>query len=62
MFEIIETFKLFRKLSTDEKGVTTLEYGLIAAVIGTVVITLGPKFTTLFTEVFDKLSLKVAGS
>ena len=62
MFEIIETFKAFRKISSDERGVTTLEYGLIAAVIGTVVITLGPKFTTLFTSVFDKLATKVAGS
>lgn len=62
MFEIIETFKAFRKISTDERGVTSLEYGLIAAVIGTAVIALGPKFTTLFTSVFDKLSTKIAGA
>lgn len=59
MFEIIETFKAFRKLSTDERGVTTLEYGLIAAAIGVAITAAAPQISGLFTSIFTTLAGKV---
>jgi len=52
MFALKQFFK-------NEEGVTAIEYGLIAALIGVVIIvavtTVGTNLTTTFTKVSDKL-------
>jgi pilus assembly protein Flp/PilA len=49
-----------RALVTDRKGVTALEYGLIAALIATVIIgavaTLGTNLSTVFTNIAGRLT------
>lgn len=51
---------LFSKFLTDESGATAIEYGLIAAGIGLVVLaaasTLGGQLETLFVTIGDGLS------
>ncbi|NGM18378.1 Flp family type IVb pilin [Roseomonas stagni] len=53
--------RLVVALRQDEKGVTALEYGLIAAILGAAVITafttLGTGLGTFFTSVVAKLTL-----
>ncbi len=48
-----------RKLASDHRGVTALEYGLIAAstavVITAALATIGPKMTTIFTAISTAL-------
>jgi pilus assembly protein Flp/PilA len=58
--------KKFRSLmSGDRRGVTALEYGLIAAVIGGVVITAATSFgnsmSTAYTSIGTTRSTKAAG-
>jgi len=64
MTEIVETWLnlkcVWLGLKSDRRGVTALEYGLIAAVLATVVIvgfsTLGTKMAGQFTNIATKLS------
>lgn len=48
-----------RRLATEEDGVTAIEYGLLAALVGVAIITasalLGTKLSGLFTALADKL-------
>lgn len=48
-------FNHVRALARDERGVTALEYGLIAGLIAVVIVTsvtnLGTKLTTVFTSI-----------
>lgn len=48
-------FNDVRALARDERGVTALEYGLIAGLIAVVIVTsvtnLGTKLTTVFTSI-----------
>ena len=48
-------FKLFKKLARDESGVTAIEYGLIAAMVGIAIIggvsLLGDSLDGIFTDV-----------
>ena len=49
----------FRALVKDERGVTALEYGLIAGLVAVVIVTsvttLGTKLTTTFTSISNAL-------
>lgn len=51
--------KIFARFIKDESGATAIEYGLIAALVGVVIIgsvgTLGSKLTATFTKVSDSL-------
>jgi pilus assembly protein Flp/PilA len=51
--------KLIKRFSTEEDGVTAIEYGLIAALIAVVIIlaveTVGTKLNTTFGKVASKL-------
>jgi pilus assembly protein Flp/PilA len=53
------------KLSGDRKGVTALEYGLIAAVMGALIVaavtTLGGSLGTAFTSIGTVLTTKASG-
>lgn len=52
-------FKLLKKLRTDEKGATAIEYGLIAALVSIAAIlgmqALGTSLTGIFTDVSTTL-------
>jgi pilus assembly protein Flp/PilA len=54
-----------RKLSTDRKGVTALEYGLIAAVMGALIVaavtTLGGSLKTAFSDIGNELTTTASG-
>lgn len=54
------------ELKRDEKGVTALEYGLIAALIAVVIITavttLGNQLSTTFTNIGTKLQQDAPGT
>jgi len=55
---------LAAKLQSDRKGVTALEYGLIAALMGAAVVagfvTLGPAVTQIFLDIAARLRLTPA--
>ena len=57
---MIEKFKKWANLRTDRRGVTALEYALLAALIGVVIAggatTLGTKINNMFTTVGSKIS------
>jgi pilus assembly protein Flp/PilA len=55
----IENFKLLRALVTDRKGVTALEYALIAGVLATVVLVGFTEFGNSLTNVFHVVALKI---
>ncbi len=59
MLETITTIKAIWALRSDERGVTAMEYGLIAALIATVLITtmttLGTKLNTMFGKISTAL-------
>lgn len=61
MNEMIETLKVVRLLCSDKRGVTSLEYGLIAALVGSALVAgmgvLGPKLTQIFKDIAAKLVL-----
>ena len=63
MFGMIK--KVRQLLSGDRRGVTALEYGLIAAVIGGVVITAATSFgnslSSAYTSIGTTLSTKATG-
>ena len=56
---MIEAFKTARALLADRKGVTALEYGLIASLIAVAIIgavtTLGTNLTSVFNKVAGEL-------
>ena len=51
--------KIFASFAKDESGATAIEYGLIAALIGLVIVTgatmLGNEIDALFTRIANKL-------
>lgn len=53
---------LFRKFAKDESGATAIEYGLIAALISvvmvSVLVTLGPEIKATFTDVQTNLQAR----
>ncbi len=55
-----------RLLSRDEKGVTAIEYGLIAALISLMLVTgaslAGESLSTMFTNISTQLSTAVGAS
>ena len=57
---MLQFLNTLMKLKRDEKGVTALEYALIAALVGAVVVTsvatLGSNLTTAFTNIGTRLS------
>ncbi len=63
MFSLIK--KVRQLMSGDRRGVTALEYGLIAAVIGGVVITASTSFgnslSSAYTSIGSTLSTKATG-
>ena len=62
MFKIYEMVALLRGFRKDDRGVTALEYGLIAALIGGAIVTgvaaLGTDMGSLFTKIGDKIRNK----
>jgi pilus assembly protein Flp/PilA len=58
--------KLLQKLHRDEKGVTALEYGLLAALIAAVIMvsvqSLGQTIDTTFTNIDSSMSTVNSGS
>ena len=48
--------RLFARLGADKRAVTALEYGLIAAVIGGVVITASTRFGSSLTSAYATIS------
>ena len=59
MIETIQNIKALLALKSDNRAVTALEYGLIAAVLGAVIVTaftgLGSKLSTAMTTVGGSL-------
>jgi pilus assembly protein Flp/PilA len=57
--------KMLRTLANDRSGVTALEYGLIAAVMGalivTAVTTLGGSLNTAYTSIGTLITTKASG-
>jgi Flp pilus assembly pilin Flp len=50
------TFALLERVKVDRKGVTAMEYGVIAAgILATAAATLGAKVSTLFGSIGSKL-------
>ncbi len=51
MYDVFDTLK---RLRTDQRGVTALEYGIIASILGLTLVTIftnfGSKLTTLFSH------------
>lgn len=62
MYEQIETFKrktlqVVRRFRKDERGVTAMEYGMIAALIGVVATTAIKSIGVEVSEMFDAVKL-----
>ena len=55
MFAILSTFQARAEARKDEKGVTAIEYALMAGGIAVIIVAalavLGPKINTLFTKI-----------
>ncbi len=58
-------FKIFKRFGRDESGVTAIEYGLIAAMVGVAIIggvtLLGDSLDQLFTDVSTTLDTEASG-
>jgi len=58
-------FNSFRMVMSDRRGVTALEYGLIAAVMGALIVaavtTLGGSLATAFSDIGNELTSKASG-
>ena len=48
-----------QKFARDERGVSALEYAILAAMIVVAVVAAGPKITKMFEDVFDSTATKV---
>ena len=59
---MIEYLKTWMKLETDRRGVTMLEYGLIAALIAVVCITAVTSLGTDLSSMFNTVASKVSGA
>jgi pilus assembly protein Flp/PilA len=57
MFALMKKFR--QLMQNDRRGVTALEYGLIAAVIGGVVITAATTFGTSLSTAFGQIGSKL---
>ena len=55
MFKIYEALLIARNICDDKRGVTALEYGLIAAIIGSVLATGATYMSGGLTEVFNEI-------
>jgi pilus assembly protein Flp/PilA len=62
---MLRFFNSFRAVKSDRRGVTALEYGLIAAVMGALIVaavtTLGGSLKTAFTEIGTELTTTASG-
>lgn len=62
----IELYRTARSFVTDKKGVTALEYGLIAALIAAVIVgavtTLGTNASAVFNFISGRIAVPGAGS
>lgn len=62
---MLRFFNSFRVLKADRRGVTALEYGLIAAVMGALIVaaitTLGGDLKTAFTSIGTELTSTASG-
>ena len=60
MFQLFEMLNALRNISADKRGVTALEYGLIAALIAGVIVTIfttfGGNLTTAFSGIGSALT------
>jgi pilus assembly protein Flp/PilA len=58
-------FSVLRRMTGDRKGVTALEYGLIAAVMGALIVTavstLGGSLVTAFGDIGTELTSQASG-
>ena len=58
-------FLTFRRFAGERKGVTALEYGLIAAVMGALIVaavsTLGGSLVTAFSDIGNELTTTASG-
>ena len=52
-------FTLLDSLKNDRKGVTALEYGIIAGVLGLVLITIFQHFGSTLTTLFNKIGSSI---
>jgi len=48
-----------RKLQTDQAGVTALEYGIIASILGLVLVTIFTNFGSTLTSLFSSVSTSI---
>lgn len=56
---VISLAPLLRRLAVDRKGVTALEYGIIAGVLGLVLITIFQHFGSTLTTLFNKIGSSI---
>lgn len=55
--------KSIMKFMREEDGVTALEYGLLAAIVAGILVTIaGPSLTTFFTNLFASLNAAVTAA
>ena len=59
MFYVYEVFAAVRNIRKDERGVTALEYGLIAAIVGGAIVTgvglVSGGLQNIFTDISNRL-------
>lgn len=48
-----------KKFARDERGVSALEYAILAAVVAVAVAALGPRITTLYDNLFTRVEKAV---
>ena len=48
--------KLFTEFLKDDSGATAIEYGLIAAAVGLVLVTIAPQLSAALTSVFGEIN------
>jgi pilus assembly protein Flp/PilA len=55
----VEHIEFLRSLLRDRRGVTALEYGIIAGVLGLVLITIFKSFGTTLSSLFSKIGASI---